>query len=591
MQKAIIYTRFSTLEQRDGVSLERQLERCNELAQELGVEVERIISDSGKSAFKGKHRLSGAGLAEFEKEVRAGHHVGKVLLIEKLSRLSRENPNRSNDLVRGLTTNGVTLACFDGRITFYGYADPDFLQMLKFWLDAERVHQESLDKQDFSRDKWKRRRAEMQAGKIVTSLCPAWLRPSDDRTKWEIIDEGKGPKTDRGEVVRYIFRLADEGLGSEQIANRLNAERVPVWKRFTGGEGKRVPKVWSRGFVLRIMQNLAVIGDCQPMMTDASGDSVPACDPIRGYFPRVVQPDVFERVQAMADARKGTRGRRSVVMANLVSGLCVCEHCGERMEYRQGRKAGATILRDGKETAPYKYDSGSLVCRLADKKLAEDDPAFCDNRRWIAYLGFERALLDSCLHLAMDDGAFAQHDVMAKLNVQIADLRRDAEIATKRAEALWYAYSNPPEGQQPSAMAMNIASKAEAEAAELNRRVEALEDERRKAGGEASAVEHLSRLTAIREKLYSDDLDERVSARSMVATNLRATIEKIICHSDGTSTVLFKHGLRMVKLIPGAGRRPASFTEIDLVKEGRDYGGSVQVDRFMQRREEAKQRA
>ncbi|WP_334185027.1 recombinase family protein [Novosphingobium sp.] len=589
MQQAIIYTRFSTLEQRDGVSLERQLERCQELATELDLEIERIVSDQGKSGFHGRHRMNGAGLAELEKEIVAGHHRGKTILIEKISRLSREDPNDSFDLMRSITRNGVTLACWDGRLTYRAGENPDFMSVIQFFLTAKMVHEESAAKADFGRDRWKRRRDAMASGTIASALGPSWLKLSEDRTAWLVIDEGKGPNLDRGEIVRAIFDMADGGLGSHTIAQSLNASGIAPWPRFEG-EKRKAPKAWSRGTVLRIMQNPAAIGDHQPMMTDDHGKSVAAGEPIRGYFPRIVQPDVFDRVQAMGGSRKDVRGRRSAVVANLVSGLCLCEVCGGVMEYVRGRRAGSVINRKGREPEIMKIDTASLRCRVAAQKLPESDPNHCDNRRNIAYLGMERALLDSCLHLAMDDGSFAQNDVIAAANVEIADLRRDCEIATKKAVNLWEAYA-----EEPSDMAKKLAQKAEQTAAEITSRIADLEEKRRKAGGAVTAIEHMTRLAAIRERLYAEDLDDRAIARSMVATGLRSVIEKIMCHEDGTSTVTFKHGLRMIQLVPGSGRRPSTFIDWDLSKRSRldRLEGSARkiAESVLRRSDETKQRA
>ncbi len=555
MQQAIIYTRFSTLEQRDGVSLERQLERCQELAGELGLTTERVVSDQGKSGFHGRHRMNGAGLAELEKEIVAGHHRGKIILIEKLSRLSREDPNESFDLMRSITRNGVSLACWDGRLIYKAGENPDFMSVIQFFLTAKMVHEESAAKADFGRDRWKRRRDAMANGTIASALGPSWLKLSDDRSTWKIIGEGKGPKTDRGEIVRSIFDLADSGLGSHTIAQRLNSDGVLPWPRFSG-EKRNPPKAWTRGTVLRIMQSAAVIGDHQPMMTDDSGKSVPAGDPIRGYYPRIIQPDLFERVQAMGGARKEVRGRRSAVITNLVSGLCVCEVCGGVMEYVRGRRAGSVLNRKGREPEVVKIDTASLRCRTAAQKLPATDPNHCDNRRNVAYLGMERALLDSCLHLAMDDGAFAQRDVIAALNVEIADLRRDGAISTRKAETLWEAYA-----EEPSDMAKRLAQKAEQKFSEIEERITDLEEQRRKAGGEATAVEQMSRLAAIRDRLYAEDLHDRAQARTSVAVALRAIIDRIVCTEEGSSWVNFKHGLRTIRLMPGRGRRPATFAE------------------------------
>jgi hypothetical protein len=432
--------------------------------------------------------------------------------------------------------------------------------VIEFFVTAKMVHEESVAKADFGRHKWGKRREAMAAGEIVSALGPAWLELSDDRKEWRIIGEGRGPKVDRGDIVRSIFDMADSGLGSHTIAQRLNASGIGPWPRFEG-EKRKPPKAWSRGTVLRIMQSAAVIGDHQPMMKDENGKSVAAGDPIRGYYPRIVQPDVFERVQDMGGARKDVRGRRSAVVTNLVSGLCVCEICGGVMEYVRGRRAGSVLQRKGREPEVVKIDTASLRCRTAAQKLPATDPNHCDNKRNVAYLGMERALLDSCLHLAMDDGAFAQRDVIAALNVEIADLRRDGEIALKKAETLWEAY-----GETPSDMAKRLAQKAEQKSIEIEGRIAELEDQRRKAGGEATAVEQISRLAAIRDRLYAEDLDDRAQARTSVAVALRAVIDRIVCTEDGSSWVNFRHGLRTIRLMPGRGRRAATFAEFDLSK-------------------------
>ena len=90
--QAYIYRRFSTDEQEFGSSetLVRQLERCQAMAVARGWTVVEILTDKGRSAFKGEHLLPDADLGRFMIRLRHGEIPSETILIaDNLSRLSR----------------------------------------------------------------------------------------------------------------------------------------------------------------------------------------------------------------------------------------------------------------------------------------------------------------------------------------------------------------------------------------------------------------------------------------------------------------------------------------------------------------------
>lgn len=542
---AIIYARFSSGTQAKGDSIPRQLRTCKSFVEAKGwaLRTEPLI-DEGRSGYKGEHRAKGGAFAAFEREAADQLHVGKVLVVERLDRLSRQGHNETYDLIRALTKNGVGIATVEGDRLYQAYGEIEFGQMIELLVRLQMNHEESAKKADHSRAKWQARRALMiSTKKPVTALCPAWLRLNEDRSRYEVFD-------DRDATVRLIFDMADEGMGSHRIARALNDRSIAPWPRFAN----RTPKAWSRGTIVRMLTDISVTGDHQPMRND--GDKrVPEGDPIRGYYPRVIEPDQFARVSKAANARKGVRGNKGEV-SNLVAGLAFCQMCGAKMAYRLSRGAGHVRIRNGVKLAPTKSASASLLCPTGMDHG-------CSNRRSIAYISLEKGLIDAALHYAVDEGTFARRDEVARLDIQIADRERDRQIAHSRAVFLW--------DQADSAMAAQMAAEKESEAQALVVEVKALREAREVAAGRASAAAHLSRLNALRDMLRSTDREERIKARLTIAQGFRAVIDRIECDPDGRSTVRFVGDTRIMIVRSARGRRSPIVSDYDLLHRGRRH--------------------
>ena len=102
------------------------------------------------------------------------------------------------------------------------------------------------------------------AGEFTAYLAPLGYRKDpDDKHRLLVEEEGAA-------IVKYIFRLAvDEGLGTWQIASRLNTENIPTPREHFNGTGKdyfanydpKYASVWCASTVRSIIRNRVYLGE------------------------------------------------------------------------------------------------------------------------------------------------------------------------------------------------------------------------------------------------------------------------------------------------------------------------------------------
>ncbi|MFW2346402.1 MAG: recombinase family protein [Brevundimonas mediterranea] len=259
--EAIVYRRYSTDEQRDGSAqtLEAQLERCQDFAKARGWQITEILTDEGKSAYKGHHLLPDADLGKFVARLRQGEIArGTVLIADNLSRLSRRPVDEAMAWVHEVNGRGVEIALADTREVFKPNPSlGDFLQTaIKFGVS----HQSSADKSDATRRSRNRlwKLAEAREGKWTTlaGLLPRWLERNKAKDGW-ITDD------DMAETIRTIYRWSADGIGVNTIVNMLNARPdLPPFgqpKDYRNG----IP-AWTRSTVRQYLTSAIVEGDFRP---------------------------------------------------------------------------------------------------------------------------------------------------------------------------------------------------------------------------------------------------------------------------------------------------------------------------------------
>jgi hypothetical protein len=524
----IAYARFSSQGQRDGTSLERQFGNIDKEVARLGLVITRRIADEGESGYHGHHRTRG-NFGRFEAETLAGEWIGARLWIENLDRLTREGPYEALALIHNLNQAGLTIRTLDGG-EFPAYAKPDLIQIVKVAAWGERAEKESARKAELTSNNWRIKAKRARDGIAMTRLTKAWCFIGEDGRNHS--------KAGAADILMRIFTSVDEqALGGLRLANMLNAEGVEPWATWEKDGKKRQPKAWRRNYISDLLKDRAVTGEFQPMKV-VDGKRVPDGNPIPDYYPQIIPVDLFERVasQAARRARKDHSGGRNArdELPNLFGSLVRCKECGRALSYKRWNKAGRN-----KAGKSYARDQGSLICQTAHE-------GGCSNRKYLAYLTFEEAVLRVVLHIAMDDTAFSRKDEVARLNVTIAERAREAEIATQTAESLWLVWA-----KNKSDMKERLAEEAEAEAERLQANVAALRVQLEEAKGAVSSTEHIARVEDVRRGLYCEDRAQRFGLRNKVAVSLKQVVSSIRVDNEGVATVSVAGGLVVFKIRKG----------------------------------------
>ena len=99
--EAILYIRWSTKDQSEGDSKERQTRLGTRVAAKHGWLIVETLIDHGKSAYHGKNRSAGGALYAIEERALRGELAGKVLIVEAMDRLSRQEPLECQPACKG----------------------------------------------------------------------------------------------------------------------------------------------------------------------------------------------------------------------------------------------------------------------------------------------------------------------------------------------------------------------------------------------------------------------------------------------------------------------------------------------------------
>lgn len=343
--KAYSYLRFSRPEQGLGDSLRRQLDGAREYADEHDLELDDTLRDEGISAFRSKNRDDKTALTSFLKAVERGAvEKGAYLLVENLDRLSRDQVPVALRLFLSILEYGIIIVTLGDKHVYSNEsitASPtDLILSISIMM---RAHEESAVKSQRINKMWAKKRAAAESsGKAMTRICPGWIEKRGDH--YALIDN-------RADIVRRIFRMSIDGVGTRSIAKTLNSEGEPTW-----GKGKKKGRIWYDSYIKKILDNPATYGEFTPGGRLAGGSNATAFVPLRNYYPSAIDFTIFQQARVALEARAGSSVRSTAGKhRNVLSGLLKCAVCGGGMHYidkgrRGGRpylQCGASLLRSG----------------------------------------------------------------------------------------------------------------------------------------------------------------------------------------------------------------------------------------------------
>jgi hypothetical protein len=312
------------------------------------------ITDLATSAFRGKNSTEG-NLSLFIKAVEEGRiSKGSFLIVEELSRFSRDRVMKATELFLRLLNHGIKIVSLVDKTVFETTDNPttDMTQLIISTTLLTKGHHESFVKQDYQLKKHDRNRTEAREGKKIAQYnLPSWIKKtkSGGETCFEIIPE-------RGKVIQKIFELARTGLGATKIVQTLNDDKTPLWGNRENGIR----------FVLRLLKNRAVIGEFQPQILK-DGERFDTGEPIPGYYPPVISTQLFDEVQVVAGYRRKNR-KFSSSTKNMLGAAMRCYKCGKLMRVdsypsqgkeKKVRAIGRCLgrLENTCDSLPIKYDS------------------------------------------------------------------------------------------------------------------------------------------------------------------------------------------------------------------------------------------
>lgn len=338
--KVYSYMRFSTPEQVEGDSINRQTTAAERWAAREGLKLDTktTMKDLGESAFRGQHREDPdrTALADFLDQVKKGKiERGSYLVIESLDRLTRESIRPALTLLLNLIEAGIRVVQLQPREMIYD-EDADAFALLIAIMELSRGHAESAMKSWRVGQAWEKARDKARGGSVMFGRLPAWVRRTE-AGELELIPE-------RAAAIREMIRLALDGHGEREIILRLERSGFAAF-----GEGSQprpgkkraaLSGKWQRAYVHRLLCDRRLLGECQPKL--AGGQPVGPAIP--NYFPPVVGADELTRVAAIKSKKRffPHRDRKNV---NVFAGM-LRDETGSRMGLKSNRGRVRLISED-----------------------------------------------------------------------------------------------------------------------------------------------------------------------------------------------------------------------------------------------------
>jgi DNA invertase Pin-like site-specific DNA recombinase len=408
------------------------------------------LTDKGVSAYTGANRDVG-NLGAFLRAVEGGEVPrGSWLLVENLDRLSREPAFDASYYMQGIIRQGVTVVDLsDGLGREYNVetlrSNEGLMHLMAMLLSFARGNQESAEKGRRVGEAYANKRrvfaSEQKLTKPYTKRLPAWIRWSNENARYELIEE-------RAERLRWIFEMADEGMGAHSIAAQLNEAKEDTW-----GAGGWKAKYWHSSYVRKLLTNKAAIGVFVPHTVrkvegKRSKERRPQ-EPILHRFPAAIDGELFDRVNARISTTEARGRNANGPVKSIFAGVMKCQHCdGTVTRVNKGEHVylvcSAAHAKAG--THPYEsvpYDQAVRTFKAGLKWTLDTAPRGNDTADIDAEIEQLKVEIDAgedavneLLELAISDKSTTARERLLKHEQELEALRDDMRSAVERREVL-----------------------------------------------------------------------------------------------------------------------------------------------------------
>lgn len=321
---------------------------------------------------------------------------GSYLIVESLDRLSREEVRKALPRFLDLLGKGI---CIYTSIDKHLYTENyDLSDLVISIVSMSRAHEESAHKGNRVSEAWQNKRNLARSHKTpLGNACPYWL---------ELVDGAYQKRPDRVAVIERIFEMCLQGYGQMTIAKRLNEDGVAVFGSVSGEKPRNKSGAWGSSSVGKILDNRAVLGEYQPM-SHLNRSRVNDGEPVEGFYPPIIEPDVFLRAKAARVQRQTSGATKQSSNFNIWQGIAKCHLCGDAMH----------LINKGRAPKGYTY----LQCFLAKKGRCHNGSIRIEQTETVF-----KEILTKVDSLALVQGQSAE--ILASLEVVEGKL---AEVSTK----------------------------------------------------------------------------------------------------------------------------------------------------------------
>jgi site-specific DNA recombinase len=348
MKTAAIYCRVSTEDQeREGTSLQTQLEACLKYCHDKGYDVAYRFSE----AYSGL-ALERPKLNELRELVRAG--AIDVIVCYCLDRLSRD-PVHGVIIIEELEKHHVILEAVTetvdssevGKLISYirGFASK---------LEAEKIRERTL------RGRKARAREGRMSGGFHITYGYDYIKVAQENGGRRVINENEA------KWVRQIYQwLVNDGLTTGAIRDKLIALNAPT----------KTGKPWYRATIIGILKNPAYTGRT---FAFTSVNHKPRRKPQEDWIeipdvtPPIISPELFEAAQTQLHINR-ERASRNTRREYLLRGHLRCRQCGHTYV---GSISGSRRV-DGSYRRIYR-----CLAKWKDNSPMKVNP--CQNKNWVA---------------------------------------------------------------------------------------------------------------------------------------------------------------------------------------------------------------
>lgn len=420
---AIPYARFSSDQQSDGSSLERQGDVFESFIVATGVNPRRDLAmdDKGKSAFTGKNVLENGALGNFIYKLEQGELVLHkaplpLLVVEEVDRLTRLEPDDGEELLLRLMRyvdvcvvepNGTSYQVFSRKGNGSDIGSK-ILLILKVY--GAHDYSKKLSKRIGDASKRSLTNAVTNKTPYMSGSYPFWL--SRTKEQYTVVQKWV-------DIVIDALELVASGLTPKYVAAKLNEKGYPTpSKKRIDGVICESTELWSRSRVVNLYKDNRVMG----YMTSSNLDK-----PLLLY-PPIVSETLFNQVLSVTGTRTVTKRQRTRKITSIFDGLSYCFECGSKM-YTDIRKKNGVM------------HEIRIRCASKNRLSASDNP--CSNSNMTGKM-YEPALLELISDkLSIEDFRIERDDtqenvIRSRINVLETNLSEfDALLETDGTNIEW----------------------------------------------------------------------------------------------------------------------------------------------------------